>query len=108
MASTAHLATEKDDAPRAVIYMTLDKISCAYIVADKDIQMEIRSPSVEKVIAGLISSYFVWHRVYPLAYSNTLQYIEHEVLGTEVSNKNTILMKYIRDCNNHLNKNKQK
>lgn len=100
LCSTEDLKTLEKEAPRAVIYMSDEgEIASAYIVAD-EIKVKIPQPTVCNVIAGLLSVYYVWHVEYPISYSNILEYIEHEILTTSLKSRSTVVMKFIRDCDN--------
>ncbi|XP_025997041.1 uncharacterized protein LOC105204165 isoform X2 [Solenopsis invicta] len=99
LCSTEDLTTSEKEAPRAVIYMTNEEIASAYIVAD-EIKVKIPQPTVHKVIAGLLSGYYVWHMECPKSYANILEYMEHEILSTSLKSRSTVLMKFVRDCDN--------
>lgn len=81
MSSTEHLTTKKNEAPRVVIYTSIEgEIAAAYIVADETIRVTIPQPTVSKVIIGLLCAYYVWHLEYPTCYTNVLEYIDNELL----------------------------
>jgi len=103
MCSTENLKTQEREAPRVVIYISDEgEIASAYIVADETIKIKIPQPTVSKVIAGLLSGYYVWYVEYPLSYSNVLEYIDHEVLSTSLKSRSTVVKKFIRERDNAL------
>jgi len=97
MSSTQDLMTTEGDSPRLVMFTMEGAIAAAYVVVD-EIKMKIVEPSVSKSIACLLASYYVWDTNYPSAYKNTMEYIDHEVLGT-VMKENAAIDKFIRDRN---------
>lgn len=95
MGNVHFLDTNIDDAPRAVIYTDGEDIATAYLVADAEIKIEIPKATIEKVIAGLFASYYVWNRNFPKVYANILTYMSNEILKSPISNVTT-LRKFIR------------
>lgn len=92
------LETTEGEAPRIVIF-SLDgkeQITMAYLVADAEVKIEIYQPTVEKIIAVLFASYYVWNRQFPAAYSNLLNYLNHEFLKVPISS--ATIKKFIRSC----------
>lgn len=98
MSSTKELHTKIGDAPRVVIYTNDDDtIATAYIVADEAIKVKIPQPTMAKVIAGLLSSYYIWHRDFPPGYLNILQFIDYSILGSDLKiNCSPTTIKFIR------------
>lgn len=60
MCSTENLKTKKQEAPRVVMYTSIEgEMAAAYIVADETIKVKIPQSTVSKVIVGLLSAYYV-------------------------------------------------
>jgi len=60
--------------------------------------MKIVESSVSKSMACLLALYYVWDTNYLNAYKNTMEYIDHEVLGTIIK-ENAAIEKFIRNRN---------
>ena len=56
-------------------------ISCAFIVAAKELKIKLTKPTVEKSLATLLEAYYSWHITYPTAYKNLMGYIDAQVLA---------------------------
>jgi len=69
MEDIENFTTNKGDAPRVVIYIDGQDIMIAYLV-DAEIKIQIPQLTMEKFIAGLFTSYYVWNRTFPAAYVN--------------------------------------
>lgn len=94
LTSTDILKPEKGLSPRAVVYMSDEKIASAFISGDETL-IKILDPTADKVVIGLLAAYYVWHIGYPRAYSNILQYMDHEILAANIE-KNQPLQKFYR------------
>lgn len=90
------LTTSEGDAPRVVMYTDGQDIMTAYLVADAEIKIQIPQPTMEKIIAGLFASYYVWNRKFPAAYVNVLNFINYELLKSPLSTTSTTIKKFIR------------
>jgi len=73
--------------PRVVMYIDGQDIMIAYLVADAEIKIQILQPTMEKIIAGLFASYYVWNRTFPAAYANILNFITTSLSFFSFSNK---------------------
>lgn len=102
MEDTNILTTNEDDAPRIVMYTDGKEIIIAYLVADAEIKIQIPQPTMEKIIAGLFASYYVWNRKFPAAYVNILNFISYELLKSPLPNTSTTIQKFIRSRDNVL------
>lgn len=97
------MKTNKGEAPRAVIYTSVeDDIAAAYIVADEAVRVIIPQPTVCKVTIGLLCAYYVWHLEYPSYYANILEYIDNEILTTSFKQQSIVVAKFIREHDNAL------
>ena len=96
---TDSMETIENEAPRCVIYTADNTISSAYIVADNCVQMEIPKADVNRVLAGIIASYYVWNRSYPSVYQNQMQFFENQILDTPQKNFSIAVTKFVRQLN---------
>lgn len=90
------LTVYEDDAPRVVMYTDDQDITITYLVADADIKVNIPQPTIEKAVAGLLASYYVWNRKFPTAYVNVFTFINHELLKSPLPTSSTTIRKFIR------------
>ena len=92
------------DGPRAVLFVDEEEsLNQAFIVADEDLVIEIDQPTTIKAAASLIACYYTFHREFPLAYRNFLQFIAYSVFAAEI--KSVAAQKYLRDIRNFENTN---
>ncbi|KYN21450.1 hypothetical protein ALC57_06176, partial [Trachymyrmex cornetzi] len=105
MGDTNNLTINEDDALRVVIYTNDQDITIAYLVADAEIKIQIPQPTLEKIIAGLFASYYVWNRTFPAAYVNVLNFLNYELFKFPLPNTATTIKKFIRSRDNILNLN---
>lgn len=89
------LITNEGDAPRIVMYIDGQDIMIAYLIADAEIKIQIPQPTIEKIIAGLFASYYVWNRNFPKAYVNVFNFINYELFKTPLPTSSTV-KKFIR------------
>lgn len=99
LSSTDCLLSFKEAAPRAVIFLQEDTIRQAFIVADEDVKLEIPEPTTAKILVGLVSAYYAWHRNYPTAYANLLDFLAYRIFGARLKNDTTVA-KFLRKLNN--------
>jgi len=102
MEDIENLTTNESDAPRVVMYIDGQDIKIAYLVADAEIRIQILQPTMEKIIAGLFASYYVWNRTFPAAYANILNFISYELLKSPLPTTSITIKKFIRSCDNTL------
>ncbi|XP_074102118.1 uncharacterized protein LOC141529476 [Cotesia typhae] len=98
--STEDLETVESEAPRCVVYTLDQDIASVYIVADNCIPMEIPNPDIYKILAGVLASYYAWHRNFPAGYLNLLQYLDYIILDIPQTNLSLVVSKFIRKFNN--------
>jgi len=104
MEDIENLTTNEGDAPRVVMYIDGQDIKIAYLIADAEIRIQILQPTMEKIIAGLFASYYVWNRTFPSAYANILNFMSYELLKSPLPTTSTTIKKFIRSCDNTLDK----
>lgn len=102
MGDINNLTTNEGDAPRVVMYTDGQDIIIAYLIADAEIKIQIPQPTIEKIIAGLFASYYVWNRKFPAAYVNVLNFISYELLKSPLPTTTTTIQKFIRSRDNIL------
>lgn len=98
LVSTENLIGAKGDSPRAVLYTAEEGLAAAFVVADVQIRVKIPEPTVAKIIMCLLASYYVWDTTYPLAYSNTMKFIDYKVLNGTIPKSQTI-NKFVQKLN---------
>jgi len=96
MEDVENLTTNEGNAPRVVTYIDDQDIMIAYLVADAEIRIQILQSTMEKIIAGLFASYYVWNRTFPAAYANILNFISYELLKSPLPTTSTTIKKFIR------------
>lgn len=79
----------ENDAPRIVLYIDNEKLAQAFIVADEKIRVSIPDPTEPKAIAGLLASYYAWHRAFPPGYANALEFLAFKILQAPFKNNST-------------------
>lgn len=98
------LESQKNAAPRLVVFLTENLIDCqAFVVADQNLNIEVPDPTPEKSILCLIATYYAWHQLYPAAYKNVLEFFAFKVFKFKVKN-NYCLNKFLRSTDNQKQK----
>ncbi|XP_071565659.1 uncharacterized protein [Temnothorax nylanderi] len=75
------LKTEENESPRLVIFLDNSRVSQAFIVADKKVELAVDNPTVASCIRSLIGMCYVCDIMYPKSYSNFFHLIDFEVIG---------------------------
>ena len=97
--STVDTLSAKCSSPRLVIYKSHTLIASAFVIAGKNLWVKIKEPTVAKSVTSLLVAYYVWHVAYPPAYSNTLTFLDQEILETRKHNV-MVVHKLTRDLEN--------
>ena len=93
------LQTVEGDGPRVVLFIDEDEVlNQAFVVADKSLMIEINQPTIVKVVTSLSSCYYTFHREFPLAYKNALQFMANSIFAIEMTS--IAAQKYLRTLRN--------
>ena len=101
MGSLDSLDSAQGAVPRAILFVneaegTIDQ---AFIIADDNIQVEVPEPTTAKILMVLLSSYYAWHRSFPTAYTNALDFFAFKMFRIECK-KNNAVAKFLRKLDN--------
>lgn len=99
MDSLGCLKSQKNGAPRVVIFYKGSDDLQVFIVADENLTIEISTPSPEYVIIGILSIYFAWHQSYPAAYKQPLDFFASKIFKSQVK-ANSGVGKFLRKLEN--------
>ena len=76
MGSLDSLYSAQGAAPRTILFVNEEEgtIDQTFIIAGDKIQVEVPEPTTAKILTALLSSYYAWHRSFPTAYTNALDF----------------------------------
>jgi hypothetical protein len=78
-----------DDGPRLIIYLSEEKLACAFVIADSSVKIKIKqTKSLEECILIVLCAYHAWHIGYPKGYKMTLEFFDEVRFGVSSTTKN--------------------